>query len=206
MRPTLARYIVKKILSMDFFIEWDVECVDGHHHILAQYKSQQGTPIKLFLDDRHIANIGTQNNNRAITNTIQFNFSCGGETLTLVIYGSKIDLVQRGIMLKTQIPYLPKENISPKNLALFKAVTFAPMPISILVVYLLLGVAQWPSIAGIGIFTFVMSVGFAFLEERASEDIFFSKRKKYVVCWAFAFCNWLFAILSTLASILAPLI
>lgn len=89
--------------------KWMVNTESGEHEVFLKMKGAR-EPMELFLDKRRVETI--QFTGKAVVPSMEYNFACGDERLTLVLHGSKVDIVYKGMFVKKKTEYRPKEKLS----------------------------------------------------------------------------------------------
>ena len=97
-------------INHDGLFIWQVECPDGTHDIAVQRTQNGSVGYKLYVDNKLFKKLTPTR--KGIIMSLEYTFEWGGERLTLVVYGAKVDLVYRGQMQNTKIQYEP-ENVMP---------------------------------------------------------------------------------------------
>ncbi len=92
--------------------EWSIECEDGTHNILVEMGTYRDKPIVLYVDKERVDTIRCEGG--GLIRNIKRDFECGGETLTLLVFGGKIDIIQNDMLQKSNIKYNP-EAVLPKS-------------------------------------------------------------------------------------------
>ena len=90
--------------------KWVVNTESGEHEVFLKMKGAR-EPMELFLDKRRVETI--QFSGKAVVPSMEYNFACGDERLALVLHGSKVDIVYKGVFVKKKIAYRPEEKLSP---------------------------------------------------------------------------------------------
>ena len=111
--------------------EWTVETSTGTHVVKLKMGDSSRKPMSLYLDNRHVETITY--NGISLIPQMEYRFSCEDETITLVLYGSKVDLVYNDIFVNKKINYSTDETISP----VFKGIVLASVISSFFVFYIL---------------------------------------------------------------------
>ena len=89
--------------------KWTVNTLSGEHNVFLKMKGAR-EPMDLFLDNRRVETI--KYTGKAIIPSMEYNFSCGDERLTLVLHGSKVDIVYNGMFVNKKTKYQPNEKLS----------------------------------------------------------------------------------------------
>ena len=92
------------------FLTWEIECLDGVHDIMVRRNASGRVSYNLYIDNQLVEKLTPTR--KGIIMSLEYTFECGGEKLTLVVYGAKIDLVYRGQLQNSKIKYEPN-NILP---------------------------------------------------------------------------------------------
>lgn len=154
------------------FSSWDVSCSDGKHTVTIERGFNGGAPFKLYVDTKLIDVLKPIR--KGFILVIEYPFSCGDETLTVIFYGGQFDLLRNGELLNSKIKYEP-QNILPRSyrllLILFNwlsLISFAFVDFSNIGAYFYL------------FLSIMMAFSCAILILRFSTSPFYSKRKKII--------------------------
>ena len=179
-------------------IKLEVECADGKHEIIIRQEyireiKENKFFVHLYVDNTHIQ---TFNNSGKLIKKINFNFECGGETLTLVRYGGPMDIVHRGMLVKRNKTYCVE--MLPWWYYIFTCVlALSTIPFlfmgGLYISYAAYGFAIMGSMAYIGcVCNFVIK-----------NSPFFTKKKKYLYCLIWPLLVWTIAIVLNLFPLIA---
>jgi len=89
---------------------WTVTCSDGDHSIAVERNADERISYNLYVDTQPVRKLTPVR--KGLVVHLEYNFICYGEKLTLVVYGGKIDLVHRGVLQSSKLPYEP-DNVLP---------------------------------------------------------------------------------------------
>ena len=78
-------------INHDGLFIWQVECPDGTHDIAVQRTQNGSVGYKLYVDNKLFKKLTPTR--KGIIMSLEYTFEWGGERLTLVVYGAKVDLV-----------------------------------------------------------------------------------------------------------------
>ena len=90
---------------------WNINCSNGSQTtITAQLNGSTRDPIDIIVDYKKIATVKVKK--KGILPSLEYEFSCGDDQATLVVYGSSVDLAYNGILQDHKIAYNPQESLS----------------------------------------------------------------------------------------------
>lgn len=161
--------------NSNIFSKWNVECLDGTHGITVERNTSGQVYFNLYVDTQLIQTITPTRKGLVIC--FEHNFECGGETLTLVLHGPKLDLVHRGILQNSKIKFEP-ENVLPAS---FRAVLLVLNFLSMLS-YVGLNFIASPSSIIFFLLSVTMVLSVSVLILSYSTSPFYSKKKKIAYC------------------------
>ena len=113
--------------------DWNVVTQDGEQHtVCCRVQSSVRGPLEVSVDGNYLQTL--QYSGKSIVPLMEEEIWCGGEALLLVICGNRVDLVQKGRMINTKIPYEPTQKLSrPHELALFALSLLATLSSTVVV-------------------------------------------------------------------------
>ena len=88
---------------------WEITSDDGIHTVDVNFPSAWVTAFNVSVDGNHLLSVSAE---KPEWKSIEI--PCGGETLTLVYFRARMDIVHRGMLVKKNIPYRPEDTL-PKS-------------------------------------------------------------------------------------------
>lgn len=88
---------------------WEIEASDGKHIIKANMGATSRDPIVILVDNQRVTTV--QFLGSGMIPHMERSFLCGEETVTMVLHGSKIDMVFRGKFIDHKNEYNPKDDL-----------------------------------------------------------------------------------------------
>ncbi|MBO5416239.1 MAG: hypothetical protein J6A83_06380 [Clostridia bacterium] len=183
----LNKYIKNKE-NKGFHESWKISCEDGIHEIRIEGTTHT-TPIKLFIDDKHIDTIHFKR--KSILHKFEYKFTCADEDVILIFVAGKYDIVHRGILQKANLKYEPK-SVLPRFYRIF----------SIVLIFLSITPAFFSGIkftvdnASLLIWTILAPCCCSLFCESSATNPFYSKKKKILISVVSIVLAWLTNVVS----------
>ena len=164
---------------------WKINTADGEHNIILILGKSTREPMELFLDKRRVETI--QYATAGLVPHMEYNFSCGDETLTLVVHGNNVDLVYKGVLVNNKIEYKPKE-ILPLA---YRVVAILVSIAAVSLIWLLRPILGAPSSSFAYVIALAMIGASTLLVYNQSTNPFVTKKKKYLLSLLFVLWSWI---------------
>ena len=88
---------------------WVIEMLDGKHEITVKMGSSSRAPLPIYIDGQYACT--AQYSGFALIPSMEYKFTCGEETVTLVLHGSDIDMVYHGNLVHHKMEYNPTDTL-----------------------------------------------------------------------------------------------
>ena len=167
---------------------WQIETLDGKHEIRVKMGNSSRDSMEVFLDNRRVDTV--KFSGTALIPSMEYNFACGEERITLVLYGNKLDIVYNGKFINSKTEYNPEK----KTPIIYRIFMVALALSAIAVLYITRAMFGAPSGNLSDILSLAMIGLSALISYNNVTSPFYSKKKKFlfgilgaVWAWAIAF-------------------
>ncbi|MBQ7830201.1 MAG: hypothetical protein IJ345_08020 [Clostridia bacterium] len=102
---------------------WEIETATGKHQISVQMGAASRDPMSIHVDGKYVAT--AQYSGSGLIPMMEHKFLCDGEPVTLILYGSELDLAYHGKLVRGKFEYPSNQELPIWMRILFIILTVA---------------------------------------------------------------------------------